>query len=794
MSDTYGVNLDELARELEEGYTESVELANEMDKEHLEDGDKLTWYKDVNIVMTWHSDGSVDLFDRERTTISAATFRAINGRWKEKTDHGTGKQPEHWMYNGQYISSLLVQYPNFWSATEQKVKDKKVNKRTRELKITQDNIKIEPIKVELSDWTLETCKYWIKVYKDYTTILGFLVDDIIFDESVRNVDPLMLNNGCYILIADGEPYYVGQGDSVFSRVKDHLSDKHKGKWHKAIILVDRENSFTKDPRDVLEMLLIEQLSKRGAKLFNGTSGNPGNARGVYGEDTKKFDYIMTVFSTIVNKFGYDCLTRGYNSQSNMINNLGNTKSDLKKEGRDTDVKNTPDWLIKEMGSMIDDSQLTPNAKFIDLAIKDGGFIKYLFNRFMKSPAMIARYPMEEVRKKAIKKDCLYGCIQASTSDEDMHDLLMVSEDYITEEHLIVIDYSKEYADKKNGSKVVKDIVTKIKRELGVTKDMNFNVVIGNPPYQKDTGGGKSGGTAIWPMFIDMAKELQPDNIIMITPSRWFTGGQGITNEWRQKWLNDIHISRLVHFSNASEVFPGTGIAGGVSYFNWSKVIDNNGENDLSKNMILFEDRGTNKKSTRQLNQFDVFTPDYEATSIILKAINYIKKYKTSTLDTIISTYGLGTNFRGTNGSIDVITSAGEYKCNPEDVKRLPRGWAVVVSNVMSEHANESSKDGKYRVLTSMRLADNNTVTAGHYMRIEGFNKDEAENCKLTLETKTFRQILRTTAIGIGVSTNCYKYLPLLDFSRSYTDKDLQKMFNLTTDEIEYIENTIKPIN
>ena len=52
---------------------------------------------------------------------------------------------------------------------------------------------------------------------------------------------------------------------------------------------------------------------------------------------------------------------------------------------------------------------------------------------------------------------------------------------------------------------------------------------------------------------------------MIIPARWYAGGFGL-DKFRDEMLNDKKIRVLVDFENASEVFPGVDIAGGVCYF------------------------------------------------------------------------------------------------------------------------------------------------------------------------------------------------------------------------------------
>ncbi|WP_256424098.1 Eco57I restriction-modification methylase domain-containing protein, partial [Vibrio parahaemolyticus] len=80
------------------------------------------------------------------------------------------------------------------------------------------------------------------------------------------------------------------------------------------------------------------------------------------------------------------------------------------------------------------------------------------------------------------------------------------------------------------------------------------MIVGNPPYQMDGGGGGTNATPLYNVFVDQAKALNPRYMSMIIPSRWMAGGRGL-EDFRKVMLADKRIRNIVDYPNAGELFP-----------------------------------------------------------------------------------------------------------------------------------------------------------------------------------------------------------------------------------------------
>ncbi|MFA5629176.1 MAG: Eco57I restriction-modification methylase domain-containing protein [Dehalococcoidales bacterium] len=323
--------------------------------------------------------------------------------------------------------------------------------------------------------------------------------------------------------------------------------------------------------------------------------------------------------------------------------------------------------------------------------------------------------------------------------------------------------------------------------------MKFDVIISNPPYQLETDGAGKQAKPIYHHFVNQAKRLTPNYLVMITPSRWFAGGMGL-DEYRNEMLSDKHIKKIVDYSLSTDCFPGVDIAGGVSYFIWDK----NFEGTCTYTYIDGESTITQE---RKLNEYEVFVRDNRAISIVKKVLKHDEK-PMSDLMSSLGPFGLGTAERGvempSKTTRILLSSAGRSYIERSKIttgSQYINKWKVIIGKATSAGAATADKDGLRKVIATLDVLEPGAVcTFSYFIGAVFDSKEEAYNCKKYLSSKMARFLLLQTLSSINISKDKFRFVPVQDFSKPWTDEELYKKYNLTDEEIGFIESMIKPMD
>ncbi len=321
------------------------------------------------------------------------------------------------------------------------------------------------------------------------------------------------------------------------------------------------------------------------------------------------------------------------------------------------------------------------------------------------------------------------------------------------------------------------------------KKMTFDVIIGNPPYQLDDGGNGASAKPIYHLFVEQAKKLHPRYLCMIIPARWYSGGKGL-DDFRGDMLNDQRISRLVDFTDSKECFPGVDIAGGVCYFLWDA--DHSGYCEYTNHL--------KEKTTtvnKYLNEYSIFIRYPIADAIVHKVYDY-SEHKMDASVFPRKPFGLSTDYQASgNGHIKLRSNKGYFKVSKDEVtinRELLPEWKLIISYLTAEHAGMPDKNGLFKVLSTNEILEPESACTETYLLI-GHSKSERDirNLHKYLRTKFVRFLLLIASSGQHITRTTFQFVPLQDFSKPWTDEELYKKYNLTDEQIQFIESMIRPM-
>jgi len=331
-----------------------------------------------------------------------------------------------------------------------------------------------------------------------------------------------------------------------------------------------------------------------------------------------------------------------------------------------------------------------------------------------------------------------------------------------------------------------DIKARIAELFG--DNMQFDVIIGNPPYQLSDGGYGTSAAPIYQMFVEKALGLDPRFAVFVTPSRWFAGGKGL-DEYRKKMLSDHRMHDIVDYPKLYEAFPGVKIRGGVSYFLWDREHD--GPCTIQ---TMWDGQPVGEKATRFLDAYDVLVRRNEAVPILEK----VRAKHEPTLDTRVSTgkpFGLRTFFHGkptASGLKDPVQLFGSRKITWVARSEVPVSdgwidqWKVLMTAVQGTSAAVETK-----FLSKPIIAGPGTACTETYLVAGRFDaEEEATRYAAYLRTRFVRFLVSLRKSTQHATRDVYAFVPDVPLDRDWTDALLYERYGLTDDEVAFIESQV----
>lgn len=327
------------------------------------------------------------------------------------------------------------------------------------------------------------------------------------------------------------------------------------------------------------------------------------------------------------------------------------------------------------------------------------------------------------------------------------------------------------------------------------ENMQFDVIIGNPPYQLSDGGFGMSAAPIYHMFVNQAKSLEPRYLLMVIPARWYAGGKGL-DEFRERMLNDKRIRKLIDFENSSDLFPGVDIAGGICYFLWDR--DHPGLCEVcnfSGEVKLLTDR--------PLNEFPILIRQSKAVPIIRKIAARLEN-SGKVLSGVISSrkpFGLPTNYTPRSRGIPCwfTQKLGRLFADPLDISdsgNLAGKWKLLIPKAPIAGQTDFSKPVGFYNLGNTRIAKPGECCTESWLVACAFSTEkEVISFRSYLFTKIVRFLLLQTVVSQDVTKEKFIFIPDLgEYKGEYSDDMLKKRWGINNTEWEFINSKIKAID
>jgi type II restriction enzyme len=525
-----------------------------------------------------------------------------------------------------------------------------------------------------------------------------------------------------------------------------------------------------------------------------------------------FDYEedgeRKTFQGVFNKYRFNASIAEFRLKKDQLANYFAAEEDIFEliPNQKTNQIFTPKKVVQMMINQLeehDPSLFTrTDSTFIDLYMKSGMYIteivKKLFNNTRK------HYQSDEDCLRHILENQVYGLAPTPI-------LLGITRSYIfgfdvenkiSRRNFIQHDISPEAQ-----QGIAKE---KLQELLNTQENMKFDAVVGNPPYQENSGT-SARDEAIYNYFYDLAEKIA-DKYCLISPARFLFNAGSTDKKWNQKMLRDKHIKVEYFEQISSNIFPNTDIKGGVA--------------------ILYRD------AQKDFGGIGIFTSYSELQSILSKVIN---KADFKSLDSIITGRGIyrlselalrefpeienlqskGHKNDVGSGAFKILNNIIFFDERPDDnheyvqflgLENMQRVYKFIRRIFINEplgfkkykvilpKANGSGAIGE--VLSTPLIGQPLIGFTETFISIGAFDNElEAENCLKYVKSKFARTMLGILKITQDNPKDKWQKVPLQNFTEnsdirwsksiSEIDQQLYTKYGLNNEEISFIEMKVQ---
>lgn len=456
--------------------------------------------------------------------------------------------------------------------------------------------------------------------------------------------------------------------------------------------------------------------------------------------------------------------------------------------------------LVDQGQVTEDIFLNPDARILEMNSKSGLYPLYMAYSLyaMKLPGPEDKLPLEQTQalwQETVEQQIFVLC-KTRMAESITWRTLVGYQDWTVNTTYIPHLLERMENDPQRLAKKLQRTDTWGKEG----QPMKFDAIVGNPPYQEMDGGGKGySAKPIYNYFVGEAKAIEPHYISMITPSRWFSGGKGL-DDFRAEMLQDKHLRKIVDYADNEALFSNVSIVGGVNYFLW----DSSYNGDCEVTSI----RGENTVTlNRDLSEYDIFIRNNNA----LQLIRRMEVSSDRKMDDVVyprNVFGISSDLRGQDNKDEKhqIALFSSQKSNSmamsyisgDEVKKqhgLIEKYKVIMGKVVPR-GGEVGVDPSvgYRVTSTLQVLSPKSVFTDSYLLLAAFDsKAEAIHFAEYMCLRFPRFLLHETYSSMNISKQNFRFVPFLDYSKEWTDKELFERYGCNEEEISMIESIIRPM-